>query len=168
MSYAFKTKRDEVLWQFVNPELQTRISLLGDWAWDRWKKLIVVTDTVRTLEEQRALNKAILAKDPTYRTSYPSVHNFGNGVDVSTFDSDGIRFTETQISEMKEWFNSQFPYSQDEQIKIQSAVYHVGTAAHLHLQINIREYGLGINPNNDKHNKQLILAIKKISGQGQA
>lgn len=160
MSYAFKTKRDELLWKFVNKELQTRVGLLGSWVWSKWARLILISDTVRTFDEQKELNKKIIKADPTLKVFYPSVHNFGNGVDLSQHDSDGHRFKDDMLFEMRDWFNEQFPYSRDPEIKTKSALYHVGTAGHLHLQINAREHGQGINPNHSMSNRLLLATIE--------
>jgi uncharacterized protein YcbK (DUF882 family) len=79
---------------------------------------IVITELVRSDEEQRKLYEAGKAKDRY------SVHTYGRGAD--------IRYQEGISEKIRDYLQAKYPYGKE---GIPTALIHEGTFRHLHLQV---------------------------------
>ena len=156
----FKNKITEVLRDYLHFDLRQRLNSLENFAQDKFGKGLYITRTISTFAEQKRINDECLIKDPNYKVSFPSVHNYGNGADVSIYDDTGLKWPSKTIQEFADWFNKQYPYNHGD---IKSALFHMGTGLHLHLQLNMREFGKGFDQDDPERAKILHELIQKYT-----
>jgi len=103
-----------------------------------------VTSIYRSPKKQLQIYNSIKKNNPTYSGVKVSPHCFGNAFDLSIYDQFGIKFHERDISKMVGFLNTKFQYGNN--TGTLTAVRHVGTADHIHVQVNWRQHGNGYTP----------------------
>lgn len=126
----FKDQKTAIRFMYVHPMLSLIVADINLYCWNKFKRKITITSAVRTEQEDRKLG----ARSTT--------HQEGRAVDISVKGLDA-----DQILEIEDYFESKYSgygaYSastMDENL----IVYHVGTAPHLHIQLN-RNFALNID-----------------------
>lgn len=104
----------------------------------------LVTCTWRSLAEQKAIDDSIVASQPNYKPQGSgSLHVWGNALDLSVKDQFGKPFDDRELAGIITFVDETFPYNYN---RISSIYRHVGTADHLHVQVNMRQHGSGCSP----------------------
>ena len=100
-----------------------------------------ITSIYRPQSEQDAINKAILTKNPYAKIQPVSTHTLGNALDLSLRDQHGVPLSEQDLTRILQYLNTAWGHGN--QGKTPTAYRHVGTADHIHVQVNYRLYGTG-------------------------
>ena len=118
----YKTLRIESHWLQVHPKIRQIVYWLSGYLAQTQDIDVIVTDLLRTREEQRAL----YPDEPEKK----SVHQFGRGVDIGVTDIDDPKALESYI-------NNTWPYGDG---KHKTALYHTvhkdkKRGKHIHIQV---------------------------------
>ena len=114
----FKTLRIESHWLQVHPDIRKILYWLSGYLQQTQGIDVMVTDLIRTREEQRAL----YPDEPDKR----SVHEFWRGADIRSEDIEDPKALESYI-------NYTWPYGKG---RIKTAIHHdVGRGDHIHIQV---------------------------------
>jgi len=119
MNFKSPNQRAE-FWQ-LHPKLRLILCDIDNWLQYQFNEEIIVTDLIRSEEQQKQLYDAGMAPAVT------SVHQFGRGADLRVFKSLDANHTVLQ------WVNEKYPYDLDRE-HLKTMIRHGGTALHYHLQ----------------------------------
>jgi len=123
----FKTNRQSEEFPLVSPHLRGLVLDVAFYVGRKYGKPILITDLLRTQEEQ----DAIYGSNPEYwKKPWRSVHEFGRGCDIRSRD-----FMAAQTAELLRYIASAWPYD-PERPEMHTAIIHsAGNGMHLHLQV---------------------------------
>ena len=125
----YKTDRQKREWESndLSWRLRYLVEAVARYSFVEFKKEIVITDLIRTQEEQDEIYK----NNVRYQESpWKSVHQFGRGCDLRT-----SIYTVSEIEILKDFANF-FTYDKDRPKKQTCLVHDVGVGLHFHLQVN--------------------------------
>jgi len=122
----FKTKRQAEEFPLVSPCLRGLVLDVAFYVGRRYGAPIVITDLLRSPEEQ----DAIYGDNPEYlKNPWKSVHMFGRGCDIRSRN-----FTHAQIAELLRYIESAWPYDPKRPEMHTAIIHSVRLGLHLHLQ----------------------------------
>lgn len=118
--------RDEWKSDKISSKLKKIIEAGSIFSEIEFKKDLVITDLLRTQEEQ----DFIYRNNEQYQNkAWQSVHQFGRGCDLRV-----TTFTENEIKRLTDFFN-QFIYDPNRLMKYTCLVHDVGSGIHCHIQV---------------------------------
>ena len=128
----FKTDRQRTEWNDISGRLKQMIEMLSIFRYLRYNKEMVITELMRTQEEQDELygKKADKETREKYnKKPWSSVHQFGRGADVRTHDwernevRDALFILNTIVYDVS-------------RPRTKTAIHHdIGTGEHIHIQV---------------------------------
>lgn len=117
--------RDEWKSDKVSAKLKRIIEAGAIFAEIEFKKDLIITDLIRTQDEQNYIYR----ENADYQVKpWQSVHQFGRGCDLRV-----VTFTPKEIERLTDFFN-QFIYDPKRPMKYTCQVHDVGSGIHYHLQ----------------------------------
>lgn len=129
MDDIIEFKEHKLRLQFESPMLDSRlvtiIYALAGYSCYKYHKSLMITELIRTQEEQ----DAIYGNNPAYQQQkWQSVHQYGRGVDLRIF-----YFKDDELADMLKWLSNTFTYATPN--KFTALLHDVGQGKHLHVQV---------------------------------
>jgi hypothetical protein len=126
----FADKKTAMRFMYLHPMIVFIAADINKYCWDNFGKKITITSAVRTAQEDKKLGAT------------STTHREGRAVDLSIKGFDA-----SEIKEIIDVFEKKYRGHgalSAKDLKENLIVYHVGTAPHLHVQLN-RNYSLNID-----------------------